>query len=55
VTFLQLMVDMAVGLSVPIGYGHYFAPEHYIDAWTAVTEPDRIPSDIERLKEQFGR
>ena len=25
---------------VPIGHGHYFAPQHYINAWVAVTAPD---------------
>ncbi len=51
VTLLQLGLDMAVGLAVPIGYGHYFAPQHYVDAWVAVTEPEGwTPDEIERLK-----
>ena len=25
-------------LAVPIGHGHYYAPQHYIDAWVAVTD-----------------
>jgi uncharacterized membrane protein len=51
VTFLQLMVDTAVGLAVPIGHGHYFAPQHYINAWVAVTAPEGwTPAEIERLK-----
>ena len=37
VTALQLMLDMAIGLAVPIGHGHLYAPQHYIDAWMAVT------------------
>jgi uncharacterized membrane protein len=42
---------MAIGLNVPIGHGHYFAPAHYIDAWQAVTEPpDWTPAEIARLK-----
>ena len=54
VTFLQLIVDMAIGLHVPIGYGHLFAPTHYIDAWVAVTAPEGwdTPS-LERLKAHF--
>lgn len=38
VTALQLAADMAAGKS-PIGYGHLYAPEHYLDAWLALTEP----------------
>jgi uncharacterized membrane protein len=56
VSFLQLLLDMAVGLAVPIGYGHYFAPEHYIDGWVAVTAPEGwTPEEVARLKEHFAR
>lgn len=54
VTFLQLLLDMAIGLAVPIGHGHLYAPEHYIDGWVAVTEPAGwSPAEIERLKQYF--
>lgn len=54
VTLLQLGLDMAIALAVPIGHGHYFAPEHYIDAWVAVTQPEGwTPADIDRLKATF--
>ena len=36
VTMLQLALDMAVATSTPMGYGHVYAPSHYIDAWIAV-------------------
>jgi len=39
VSLLQLALDMAVAGGTPIGYGHVFAPEHYVDAWVAVTDP----------------
>ncbi len=55
VTGLQLALDMAVGLAVPIGFGHYYAPAHYIDAWIAVTAPEGwTPEAIERLKARFA-
>jgi uncharacterized membrane protein len=55
VTFLQLALDMAIGLAVPIGYGHFFAPGPYIDAWIAVTEPPGwTASAVERLKAHFA-
>lgn len=41
VTMLQLALDMAVATSTPIGYGHVYAPEHYVEAWTAVLGPGR--------------
>jgi len=37
VTMLQLALDMMVANTAPMGYGHVFAPEHYVDAWVAVT------------------
>jgi uncharacterized membrane protein len=54
VTFLQLGLDMAIALAVPIGHGHLYAPEHYINAWIAVTDPPGwTPADVERLKAHF--
>ncbi|HRO11883.1 alpha/beta-hydrolase family protein [Amaricoccus sp.] len=54
VTFLQLGLDMAIALAVPIGHGHYYAPEHYIDAWVAVTDPPGwTPEEVGRLKRHF--
>lgn len=52
VTMLQLALDMAIGLAVPIGHGHYYAPEHYVDAWVAVTQPPAAwtPEEIARFK-----
>ncbi|BAU57682.1 membrane protein [Halorhodospira halochloris] len=53
VTMLQLAADMAAG-SAPIGYGHNYAAEHYIDAWLKLTEPqDWSEEDIDRLKDKF--
>lgn len=51
VTFLQLVLDMMTATSTPMGYGHVFAPAHYIDGWVGVTEPENwSDSDIDRLK-----
>ena len=55
VTFLQLLLDLAIGLAVPIGHGHYYAPQHYIDAWVAVTQPPGwTPAELARLKAHFA-
>lgn len=54
VTGLQLGVDAAMSTETPVGYGHVFAPQHYIDAWLEVTGlSDWAPADIERLKREF--
>ena len=54
VTMLQLTVDMTVATTTPVGYGHVYAPEHYIDAWLEVTAPEGwAAEDASRLKELF--
>ncbi|MEO4001704.1 alpha/beta-hydrolase family protein [Mesorhizobium sp. CAU 1732] len=54
VTMLQLAFDMAVANSAPMGYGHVFAPEHYVDAWLDVTAPEGWAADrVARLKEHL--
>jgi uncharacterized membrane protein len=51
VTMLQLALDMAVATTTPIGFGHVFAPEHYVDAWIAVSDVRGWSDDeIARLK-----
>ena len=55
VTMLQLAVDMMAGTTAPTGYGHLFAPEHYIHAWTHVTDVRWTPEEIARLKSYFAR
>ena len=56
VTMLQLGLDMAVATSTPMGYGHVYAPEHYVDAWVAVTDPKGwSPEGLQRLKEHLIR
>lgn len=53
VTMLQLAADMMVG-TAPVGYGHQFAPAHYLDAWLALTEPPGwTPAELERLRARF--
>ncbi len=55
VTMLQLALDMAVATSTPMGYGHVYAPEHYVDAWLAVTDPKGwTPEQIDRLKRHLA-
>jgi uncharacterized membrane protein len=55
VTMLQLAVDMMIATTSPMGFGHVFAPEHYIDAWIAVTDPQPLkPEDVIRLKTYFA-
>lgn len=52
-TMLQLLFDMMIATSSPMGYGHVYAPQHYIDPWIAVTGLDVEPATVERLKRHF--
>lgn len=54
VTFLQILLDMAMATTTPMGYGHVYAPEHYIDAWVEVLGVADWPAEeIARLKAAF--
>lgn len=56
VTLLQLTLDMAMATTAPMGYGHVYAPEHYIDAWIEVTDVQGWSAeDITRLKQEFAK
>lgn len=56
ITMLQLTVDMMTATTSPIGYGHVYAPQHYIDGWVAVTDPPGITADdVVRLKALFAK
>lgn len=55
VTMLQLALDMAVATHTPMGFGHVYAPEHYVEAWVAVTDVSDWSADaLARLKEQLA-
>lgn len=55
VTMLQLALDMTVANGTPIGYGHVYAPEHYIDAWDAVSDVRNwSPEEIAALKRHLA-
>lgn len=55
VTMLQIALDMAVATSTPMGYGHVYAPEHYVDAWVAVTDVRHwSPEALAKLREHLG-
>ncbi|WP_288429315.1 alpha/beta-hydrolase family protein [uncultured Agrobacterium sp.] len=54
VTSLQLALDVAAATTAPMGYGHVYAPEHYIDAWMEVTAPEGWNAEeLQRLKMFF--
>jgi uncharacterized membrane protein len=41
--------------TTPRGYGHVFAPEHYVDAWIEVTGVQGwSPDEIARLKRRLA-
>ena len=49
VTMLQLLFDMMIATTSPIGYGHIYAPEHYIDCWIALTDPQIEAAELEEV------
>lgn len=54
VTFFQVGFDIPMATSVPLGYGHNFAPANYIDAWIEVTQPKNwSAADTAKLKSHF--
>jgi uncharacterized membrane protein len=54
VTALSLIADMTAG-SAPVGYGHDFAPEHYFDAWLALSQPTGwTAGELQRLRKIFS-
>lgn len=60
VTMLQLAIDMMLANTTPMGYGHVYAPEHYLEAWFAVTappgwSPERIADLKAHLIKRSGR
>ena len=51
VTMMQMAMDTSLSMSAPMGFGHVYAPSHYIAAWLEVTGiDDWSPADVERLK-----
>jgi uncharacterized membrane protein len=55
VTMLQLALDMAVATNTPMGFGHVYAPEHYVDAWVAVTDVhDWSAEALTKLKDHLA-
>lgn len=60
VTALQLGLDMAMSTVPPMGFGHIYAPEHYVDAWLAVTglpgwSPEAVAALKRHLSEDAGK
>ncbi|WP_133771371.1 alpha/beta hydrolase [Enterovirga rhinocerotis] len=55
VTALQIALDMAVATAPPIGFGHSYAPKHYVEAWMAVTDVRDWSGDaVARLKHHLS-
>lgn len=51
VTTLQLLLDMAIGLNVPMGHGHLYSYSDHIAPWIEVTEPEGwTAEELERLE-----
>ncbi|WMT90677.1 alpha/beta-hydrolase family protein [Pelagibacterium sp. H642] len=56
VTFFQLLLDMALAQTSPIGFGHVYAPTDYLDAWLVLTEsPGWTQAEFMDLREKLTR
>lgn len=50
VSTMQVALDMMLANEAPMGYGHVYAPSHYLAAWRQVTGiDDWSPEDLARL------
>ena len=50
VTMLQTSMDITLSMAAPLGFGHVYAPSHYIAGWLQVTGiDDWSPEEIENL------
>lgn len=55
ITMLQLALDMALTPTTPVGFGHLYAPAHYLDAWIAlIGDGGWSPDGIDRLKKHLA-
>ena len=51
VSMLQVLIDMPLSDTVPMGYGHVYSPEDYLDAWIEVAAIDNwSPDRVQALK-----
>ena len=56
VTALQMLVDMALAQTSPIGFGHVYAPQHYFDGWVTLTDPSGWTKEaLADLREKLSR
>jgi uncharacterized membrane protein len=55
VTFLQLTIDLMLATTPPLGYGHLYAFEHYLDGWAGLTDaPGWTPEQLQALKAKYA-
>lgn len=56
VSMMQVAVDMLLAGGAPMGYGHVFAPSHYVDAWLQVSGvAGWSPANLARLKHELDQ
>jgi uncharacterized membrane protein len=57
VTFFQILFDLTASVqNTPIGHGHHFSPNSYIDSWVSLTDPPNWDDRLTvKLKELFAK
>jgi len=55
-TSRALPCNIPISQVAPIGFGHVYAPAHYVDAWVEVTDArDWSAEEIARLKQHLSK
>lgn len=55
VSFLQLTIDLMTAVGPPIGFGHVYAVDHYVDAWASLSDaPGWTAEGLETLKRKVA-
>lgn len=55
VTFVQLTIDLFLATTTPLGHGHVYAFEHYLDGWFGlIAPPGWTPESIAALKATYA-
>lgn len=54
ISFLQSVIDMVTAAGTPVGFGHVYAADDYLDAWLELLGPhEASDADIARIRERI--
>ena len=54
ISFLQSVIDMVTAAGTPVGFGHVYAADDYLDGWLELLEPHGVSdADVVRIRERL--